>query len=355
MKSDFETEKFCLFYLKSIQGLKEVVIWKYLQDGLQAKQLYRQPPIMIAELVRQAKNDPEFNTKIQKEFELYQNAISILDKAYPDILKTIFDPPLFLFYQGNLDLLKSEYLLTIVGSRTLNNYHQATLKNLIQDLASSPLIIVSGLAFGTDALAHSLALENNLPTIAVLGSGFADSVLYPKQNLYLAKKILQQNGLILSEYPPNTKPALYQFPKRNRILAGLSRATVVISGAIKSGTLITAQCALDGAREVYALPGNINLTLSQGPNNLIEQGANILLSSDNILQIYDLEKNTMKENIKLDLQQDQVYQLLKIQAYTLEQIKNQTNLDFIILQKIIAQLEIMNLAKINKFNQIEII
>ena len=350
-----DQEKYCLFYLKNIHGLKESLLWNYLRDGFLPSELLQQPPKEISQLINSAKQNKQSDAKIRQEFPPYQNAVSILDDNYPELLKTIFDPPLFLFHQGNLDLLKSEYLLTIVGSRTLTQYHQATLNSSIKDLANTPIIIVSGLAYGIDALAHSAALDNNLPTIAVLGSGFDDNVLYPRQNLNLAKKIITANGLILSEYPPSTKGAVYQFPKRNRILAGLSRCTMVISGAKKSGTLITAQCALDNGREVYALPGNINLTLSQGPNNLIEQGANILLTSANILQIYDLATNKTEMTIKLDSQQNQVYQLLKIQAHTLEQLQTQTKLDFQIVQQLVAQLELMNLARLNKFNQIEII
>ena len=348
-------EKYYLFYLKNIHGLKESVLWNYLKDGFLPSKLLEQPPKEISRLVNSVKQNRQFDAKIRDQYPIYQNALSILDKNYPELLKTIFDPPLFLFYQGNLDLLKSKYLLTIVGSRTLTQYHQTTLHSLIKNLANTPMIIVSGLAYGIDASAHSAALNNNLPTIAVLGSGFNDDVLYPRQNLNLAKKIIAANGLILSEYPPDTKGAVYQFPKRNRILAGLSRCTMVISGVAKSGTLITAQCALDAGREVYALPGNVNLNLSQGPNNLIEQGANILLASDNILQIYNLPSKKTEATIELDSKQNQIYQLLKIQTHTLEQLKTKTRLDFQIIQQLVAQLELMNLARFNKFNQIEII
>jgi len=348
MKSDFD-KNFYLFFLTRIKGISDASIWNFIQADSDKQG-------RVSQIISEKEKDKRFLQNSKSEFKkIQENYISILDDEYPALLKTIYDPPLFLFYRGNIKLLQNKNLLTMVGSRTLTTYHQTNAIKIVGDLANTDLNIVSGLAIGMDSVGHQAALDNKLPTIAVLGSGLHKNVLYPQSNIKLAQEIINEGGLLLSEYPEYSRPQLHYFPKRNRILAGLSRATVVISGAIKSGTLITAQCALDGAREVYALPGNINLTLSQGPNNLIEQGANILLSSDNILQIYDLEKNTMKENIKLDLQQDQVYQLLKIQAYTLEQIKNQTNLDFIILQKIIAQLEIMNLAKINKFNQIEII
>ena len=348
-------EKYYLFYLKSIHGLKESLIWEYLKNGFLPKQLYDQPPAAVSDLVCRAKNDTTFKEKILTEFNDYRSAICILDRAYPNLLKTIFDPPLFLFYQGNLDLLSSDYLLTVVGSRTLTQYHQATLHALIKDLSDTPMIIVSGLAYGIDALAHKVALENNLPTIAVLGSGFADDVLYPQQNLALAKQILDHHGLILSEYPPTTKAAVYQFPKRNRILSGLSRTTVVISGAQKSGTLITAQCALDNAREVYALPGNINLILSQGPNDLIYQGANILLTSQDILNTYDLKKDKQSSVLTLNDEPKQVYEILQNESLSFDKLQKKLTFSSAELNAILSQLEIMNLISLNKFNQWEII
>lgn len=358
MKSDLkdlQKEEFYLFYLKSIHGLKESLIWQYLKNGFLPSQLYLETPSEIARLVSIAKSDSEFNAKIRTKFLPYQEAISILNPDYPDILKTIFDPPLFLFYQGNVDLLSSDYLLTIVGSRTLTTYHLNTLNSLIQDFSHTPLVIVSGLALGIDSVAHQEALKNKLKTIAVLGSGFAEDVLYPKQNLSLAKKILEARGLIISEYPPDTKPALYQFPKRNRILAGLSKASIIISGAKKSGTLITAQCAIDNAREVYALPGNINLALSAGPNELIDQGANILLNSEEILKTYDLIKNNRQKILSLTKEQKAVYDLLKIESLSFDVLQQKLAMQASTLNKILSQLEINNLLSLNQFNQWEII
>lgn len=354
MKSDFKNEKFCLFFLKSIRGLKESLLVDLIKNGFLPKEILQTPPSALQNIIAQAKNNQEFLAKIRTEFLVYQDAISILDAEYPKLLKTIFDPPLFLFYQGNLALLQSQYLLTIVGSRTLTQYHQNTLASLLADFTQTPLVIVSGLALGIDALAHQAALANKLPTIAVLGSGFAEEVLYPRQNLLLAKKIVQTDGLLLSEYPPLTKPNLYQFPKRNRILAGLSKSTLVISGAQKSGTLITAQCAIDNGREVYALPGNINFYLSSGPNELIAQGANILLTSKEILKIYDLDKTPNSNFISLDKDEQIVYQYLRQENHTFTQLQNKIQMSAGQLNKTLSQLELKNLISLNQLNEWEI-
>ncbi len=344
-------EKFYLFCLKSVSGLKEALLWDYLKNGFLPSELYNSPPQTIGHLIAKAKLDPDFKAKIRTEFPLYQKALCILDEQYPKLLKTIFDPPLFLFYQGNLNLLQSEYLVTVVGSRTLSFYHQHALEKIIADCRNTPLVIASGLAIGIDTLAHEQALANNLKTIAVLGSGFEPEVFYPQSNLKLAKQILKHDGLILSEYPPDTKANIYQFPQRNRILAGLSKATIVISGTLKSGTLITAQCALEAGREVFALPGNINQTLNEGPNDLLAQGAQILLNADSILKTYDLI--TLKQEINLNLNSEQtlVYQTLQIEALSTEDLQTKLNFDLASLTSILSQLELKNLIELNYFNQ----
>ncbi len=344
-------EKFYLFCLKSIKGLKESLVWEYLKNGFLPSTLYLSPPPAIKYLLEGSRLDPDFQAKIRQEFPLYQNALCILDKEYPKLLKTIFDPPLFLFYQGNLALLQSEYLVTVVGSRTLSFYHQHALEKIITDCRQTALVITSGLAIGIDTLAHEQALANNLQTIAVLGSGFAKTVFYPKNNFKLGQQILKHDGLILSEYPPETKPNLYQFPQRNRILAGLSKATLVISGTLKSGTLITAQCALDNGREVFALPGNINQTLNEGPNDLINQGAQILLNAESILKAYDLITLKQEINLNLDPDQELVYETLRIEAMSTEDLQTKLNFELATLTSVLSQLELKKLIQLNYFNQ----
>lgn len=338
---------FDLFFLSKIKGLSQGKIWQYYRD--------KNWPVLKS-LVEQNRKDKNFLELVQTEFyNIDEDYISILDDAYPKNLKNIYDPPLFLFYRGQLDLLKSKYLVTIVGSRSITSYHTSSTVNLISAFRNQPLIIVSGLAFGIDSLAHQEALNSKLKTIAVLGSELSEEVIYPKENIRLAKNILNSGGLLLSEYSKHTKPMLHHFPKRNRILAGLSKATIVISGAAKSGTLITAQVALDEGREVYALPGNINQLLSQGPNNLIKSGANILLGAQEILSLYNIEGSHIEKKIKFNDQlQAKAYSLLQIEALSSAQLATKLNLSLAQVNSIVSEFELLGLVKSNQFNQIEI-
>jgi DNA processing protein len=281
----------------------------------------------------------------QNNFEKLENYFTILDDEYPELLKKIYDPPLLLFYAGDLKLLTSKYLVSMVGSRHNTSYHQEAANKIISEFKNSPLVIVSGLAIGLDAICHQAALNNNLDTIAVLGSGLDRPSFYPKVNFNLSQEIIKQGGLVLSEYPQGTKPALHHFPRRNRILAGLSRATVVISGALKSGTLITAQVALDEGREVFALPGNINQQLCQGPNSLLQNGANIITSGQDILDYYQLAKQKQLKIKPLDLNDNEkiIVDLLKIEPLNLENILVKTSWSLPLLQATLSSLEIKNI------------
>ena len=209
--------------------------------------------------------------------------IKIQDPDYPVLLKQIHHPPLLLYYLGNIKNLNS--CLAVVGSRQHSDYGELTVKRIISGLLNQTnLIIVSGLAKGIDALAHWSTLKNNGRTVAVLGSGF--NHLYPAENKELAKRIIAQNGCLISEYAPDIKPAKHHFPARNRIISGLAWGTLIIEAAASSGSLITGRYALEQNREVFAVPGNIYSPTSMGTNNLIKLGAKPVLSIDDILENY---------------------------------------------------------------------
>lgn len=358
-KSDQNQEKFYLFCLSQIKGLGNNIIWRLLKKYQRPSIIFEQSVDLgdnINKLITQAKNDYTWRKKTKTEFAKYKNYLTILEPDYPLLLQNIYDPPLFLFYRGNIKLLQSNFLLTIVGSRQTTNYHQAVLKKITNSLRNTPLILVSGLALGIDALVHQQALANNLNTMAVLGGGVNDEVLYPATNKKLANEVLANNNLIISEYPDNTKPDIYTFPKRNRILAGLSKMTIVISGAQKSGTLITAQVALDEGREVYALPGNINLKLSQGPNQLINQGASLLNSSQDILKVYNLDNKTKNQIPEFDNSlQRTIYSLVQLQPLSVNQLAEKLKLDLIKINQTVSELELKSLVNINQANQVEVI
>ncbi len=208
------------------------------------------------------------------------NWLFIEDSYYPDQLKEIYNPPLGLFYAGDITLLAAP-MLSIVGSRKGTNYGQAVLKKLMPDFTAQRLAIVSGGARGIDTFAHREAIENNGKTIAVLGTGL--NIVYPRENKNLQQQIAW-NHLLLSEYPLDTGPDRAHFPMRNRIIAGLSFGTVVIEAEYRSGSLITSNIALNEGREVFAVPGTIFQELSIGTNDLIKHGAKLVLTASDVLE-----------------------------------------------------------------------
>lgn len=204
-------------------------------------------------------------TRIKKQCQI----ISFFDQVYPQKLREIYRPPLILFAQGNLKLLQ-ENVITIVGSRQATDYSQLVLNKIVPQLVKSNFVIASGLAMGVDVMAHSATLNNGGKTIAVIGNGL--NHFYPERNSQIQRQIINE-GLVLSEYLPDTPPRPFRFPERNRILAGIANSVIVTEAKEKSGSLITANIALQENRNIYAVPGPINSQLSIGPNKLIESGA----------------------------------------------------------------------------------
>src|SRR3990167_7120394 len=195
------------------------------------------------------------------------------------------DPPKELYLEGILPNPNEFVYLTVVGSRKMTRYGQEACDFLIHGLAGYPIVIVSGLAIGTDTIAHKSALDTGLPTIAIPGSGLDRAVLHPQSNYRLADHILETDGALLSELPPTAPAGIHTFPRRNRIMAGLSKAILIVEAGEKSGTLITARLGLDYNREVGVVPGSIFSPQSHGTNQLIRQGATPITSSADILEL----------------------------------------------------------------------
>ena len=205
------------------------------------------------------------------------------DKIYPKMLYNIYNPPKALYALGNIKLL-SKYTVAMVGTRNPTTYGIKTALNIAKGLSDKGVVVVSGLARGIDAISHEGALCGKIKqTIAVLGNSLDLNDLYPKENEFLYKKILHENGLIITEYPLGTKAEKWHFPERNRIVAGLSYKVIVVEATKLSGTFSTVDYALDQGKDVYAVPGNIDSYKSEGCNSLIEQGANIFTSVDSFL------------------------------------------------------------------------
>ncbi|GMQ95443.1 MAG: hypothetical protein BMS9Abin13_557 [Patescibacteria group bacterium] len=204
-------------------------------------------------------------------------------EEFPHALLELPDPPKELFVKGELPDGDS-VLLTVVGSRKFSPYGRDACEKIVAELAGYDIAIVSGLALGIDAIAHKAALAAGLKTIAIPGSGLDESVLYPSTNRLLARKIVEEGGALLSEFSPDFRATVWGFPQRNRIMAGLSRATLIIEAGEKSGTLITARLALDYNKDVYVVPGSIFSGSSRGTNKLMRQGASPITSGADLLQ-----------------------------------------------------------------------
>lgn len=225
--------------------------------------------------------------------------ITPIDEEYPDRLLSIYDAPLVLFYKGDISLLKETYAVGVVGSRKPTGYGRIITDGLVRKIAENGITIISGMAAGIDSAAHRAALEVGGRTVAVLGSGV--NHCYPRENFPLYENIIE-GGLVISEFGPEVPPLGMNFPLRNRIISGLSEGVLVIEAAIRSGTLITVDAALEQGRTVYAVPGRVGDVLSEGTNNLIRNGAILVTRGEDIIE--DMLGNIeIKADIKADLKE----------------------------------------------------
>ncbi len=210
---------------------------------------------------------------------------------YPSLLNEIPEPPKTLFLNGSLPP-QGHKLLAVVGARKYTEYGKQSCISLIRGLAGAPISIISGLALGIDGIAHRAALDANLHTLAVPGSGLGSKVLYPSTHRKLANDILKSGGGLLSEFPPDFKATPYSFPQRNRIMAGMSHAILVIEAEEKSGTLITSRLAVEYNRDVLTIPHPIHSPTSRGPHMLLRLGATLIRDSKDILEALNLETDS---------------------------------------------------------------
>lgn len=242
-----------------------------------------------------AEKQLEFNLKNEIKTTFF------LDKDYPRRLKQCADAPIVLYSKGNFDW-NQQKILAIVGTRFPTEYGQNFLENLLEELTNDNLLIVSGLAYGIDAQAHFLCLKNNIQTLGILGHGM--DRIYPSLHKNLAKKMLN-NGGIATEFLIETKPDRENFPMRNRIVAGLCDATVVIESKEKGGSIITAELAFDYNRDVFALPGDVRRETSMGCNHLIRKGvANVITSADDVRTVLSWSRQPQQEKFFIGFELD---------------------------------------------------
>lgn len=221
---------------------------------------------------------------------------SLLPEEFPELLREIPEPPKQLRFEGTLPPTGTK-LLAIVGSRKYSTYGREMCDSIIAGLAGSPITIVSGLALGIDSVAHCAAIRHNLQTIAIPGSGLDRSVIHPRSHANLADEIIANGGGLMSEYDDTMPAGVWAFPRRNRIMAGMCHATIVIEAERKSGTLITSRLATEYNREVGAVPGSLNSPTSDGPHLLIRMGAAIIRDHNDVLELLGLPRRD--ENQKL--------------------------------------------------------
>ncbi|HEY4617869.1 MAG TPA: DNA-processing protein DprA [Flavobacterium sp.] len=296
-----EQDLFYLLSLKRIDGVGDIMAKKLLTHCGSAEAVFKTKTSQLAaidgvgSMLMKSLKDKSVFEKANLELEFIKsndiNAVYFQEEKYPDRLKHCIDGPLLLFTSGNIDL-KNRKIITIVGTRQITSYGTEFCRKLIEDIAPLDPIIVSGFAYGVDIVAHQLAMEYNLQTIGVLAHGL--NQIYPKMHKRYVGK-MEENGGFMTEFWSSSNPDKENFVRRNRIVAGMSEATIVIESADRGGSLITANMANDYNRDVFAVPGRVTDKYSQGCNNLIKtQKANVLTSAADLVYIlnWDIQKET---------------------------------------------------------------
>jgi DNA processing protein len=288
--------------------------------------------------------------KVQGELKLIEeinvSIVTLGDPSYPDNLRQIYDPPPLLYVRGNLQP-GDDLAVSIVGSRLTSNYGRITTERVAADLARHGATIVSGMARGIDSAAHRGALSAGGRTIAVLGCGV--DIVYPPENRRLFEEITA-HGAVVSEFPLSTPPDGVNFPRRNRIISGLSLGVVVVQANARSGSLITARLALEQNRDVFAVPGNVGMAGSRGTNRLIKQGAKLIESAEDILEeILPRFQHQVPEfkdrKPSLEEKEERVYQLLEDDPVHIDSIIARTGMSASHVSAILLQLELKGLIQ----------
>ncbi len=347
-----EETRFCLA-LNEIKDLGPVLVKRLFIRFNSAKKIFNSSIEELAEVEgigrEKAKRIKEFNkwNEIDRVIKLCEKReikiYSFNDNQYPGLLKEIHDPPVVLFCKGEIKP-EDQAGLAIVGSRKLSEYGRKVTEKLASEAALYGITIISGLARGIDSVAHKSALSQGGRTIAVLGSGVLH--IYPPENRTLAEKIMQ-NGAIISEFYPEEGPKKENFPKRNRIISGISIGVVITEAAINSGALITASFALEQGREVFAVPGNITSKNSEGTNYLIQKGAKLVTKIEDILEeimqfVPLLKKQNKNEIVELDSEEKAIFNILN-EPLTADEIVLKTGINVSKVLEIILRLEINGL------------
>jgi len=348
--------------LRSIPGIGDRTLSTFLEQFGNAENLWRAENGAVTEVlgVPQEKKDVFLVGRRALDPDLLWDKLATQgiaaheksDALYPNLLREIPDAPLVIYTRGTFDWTKKAPLIAIVGSRKHSAYGVQVAEKLAADLTHAGLVVVSGMAFGIDSVAHKSALTAGGETIAVLGSGIDDPMISPVSHFGLARNIMQ-NGALLSEYAPGTQAHQGSFPMRDRIIAGLTLGTIVIEAPEKSGSLITATCALEYNREVFAVPGSIFSPYSIGTNTLIKRGAKLVIGVEDILEelreemFLRREANNPLFSDTAGLTDDEKLILYKLghEPLHIDKIIKATKLETAKVSSLLSILEIKGLAK----------
>ncbi|MGI5920200.1 MAG: DNA-processing protein DprA [Syntrophomonadaceae bacterium] len=303
-------------------------------------------PAVVEEVIKARKNvNPEdFLEDIRQQ---NYNITWIEQKDYPQTLRTIADPPYILYYRGDIRVT-ANVCIALVGSRNATPYGKKVARNFGQELANQNIVVVSGMARGIDTEAHWGALAAGGQTVAVLGSGL--NVIYPRENEKLFYEI-SNNGCVISEFPPAAYPEPGNFPRRNRIIAGLARGVLIVEAKKKSGALITADFALEQGRDVFAIPGHITSPSSEGTNDLIKQGAKMVTCLQDILEeYYDLQAGNniaswQEIGLQLDNNEKIIIQCMGYEPLHFDDLLSITKFDIGLLSTMVLNLEFKGVIK----------
>lgn len=343
--------------LKFSSGIGDITIKKLIDHYGSAEQVWNTNRKAIANQIGSAKlltssiGEEEILERAKKELEfLHKNNFQYLsyrDPLYPSLLKEALDGPVVIFYDGKIDFSNRTTFISIVGTRNSTNYGSGFLQELMTDLVNQPITFVSGLAYGIDKIVHEQAIKNNFQTIGVVAHGL--NLLYPSEHKIIANKMLQ-NGGILTEYPTFEEMHASKFISRNRIIAGLSKATIVIESDFKGGALSTASFANDYNREVYALPGRVTDKYSSGCNKLIKDNkAQIITNAEDILYFLELINKKPLPKVKeifveLSEPHKSIFELIrKEEKMHVEKIAVETSIPSYKLMPILLDLELKDL------------
>ena len=354
-----DQDLFHLLALMQVEGVGDIMAKKLITHCGNATEVFNTKTAQLAAidgigsvLLKNLKNKAVFEKAEQELKFINSNEIKVdyfQDESYPNRLKHCIDGPVLLFTSGNIDL-KNKKIISIVGTRQITSYGMEFCRKLIEDLAPLEPVIISGFAYGVDIFAHQLAMDNNLQTIGVLAHGL--NQIYPKTHKkYVAK--MEQNGGLMTEFWSSSNPDKENFVRRNRIVAGISEATIVIESAERGGSLITANIANDYNRDVFAVPGRITDKYSQGCNNLIKtQKANLLTSAADLIYILNWDIQTKTKPVQkqmfvtLDEEEQKVYDyLLKNGKETLDSIALQCNFPIYRISGMLLNMELKGVIR----------